>query len=123
MIAVRVADEDNFGVAVFEPELLDALLNDGQILFEIGVDQDVAPRCVDQVDGQIRGADVVEIPGDLKRRKLGVPIRITLREQSGRANQEKREQSPCHMSTSTPTAPRKTRLPSELAAPIRYRRS
>jgi hypothetical protein len=28
MIAVRVADEDNFRVAVFEAELLDALLNE-----------------------------------------------------------------------------------------------
>ncbi len=51
MIAMRVADEDNFGVAVLEAELLDAFLNQRYILLEVGIDQDVALRRVDQVDG------------------------------------------------------------------------
>jgi hypothetical protein len=67
-------------------------LMSGQILFEIGVDQDVAARRVDQVDGQIGGADIVEIPGDLKRWKLGVPIRIALRQHDGRG-QEKQQRA------------------------------
>ena len=97
MIAVRVADENDFRVAVFEAELLDALLDERQILFEVGVDQDVALRRVDQVDGQIGGADIVEIAGDLKRWKLGVPIRIGLRQHDGRSQEEQQERSSHHI--------------------------
>ncbi len=91
VIAVRVADENDFRIAVFESELLDAFLDDRQILLEIGVDQNVAARRVDQVDGQICGAYVVQIAGNLKRRKLGVPIRIALRQHCARGRTQPKQ--------------------------------
>ena len=53
MIAVGMADEEDLCVAVFEAQLFDTVTDRGHIFREIGIDQDVALRCVDQVDGKI----------------------------------------------------------------------
>ena len=74
-----------------KPSFSMLFLMSGRSCFEVGIDQDVAPRCVDQVDGQIGSPDIVQIPRDLKRWKLGVPIRIALRQQRWPRQQRTKE--------------------------------
>ncbi len=91
VIAVGVADQDDLGVGVLEAELRDGLLDRRHILLEVGVDQDVALRRIDQVDGQIGRADVVKVAGDLEPRDFAVPVGVALRQQ-GRCVQGERGQ-------------------------------
>ena len=79
VIAVRVADQDDLRVRVLEAEAFDALADRGHILLEVAVDQDVALRCGDQIDGKVRRPDVIEVAGDLEARDGAVPIRVSLR--------------------------------------------
>ena len=56
---MRVADEYDLRIFVFETELFDAVPDQREVAFEIRVDQNVALRCIDQVDGEIGRADVI----------------------------------------------------------------
>ena len=58
VIAVGVADEQDLGVGVLEAESFDARADGGDVFREIRIDQDVALRGVDEVDGEVGGADL-----------------------------------------------------------------
>ena len=74
VVTVGVADEKYLRVGVVETELRDALAQQRQILRVVGVDQNISRWCVDQVDRQIGGADIVEVARDFHRRKFDVPV-------------------------------------------------
>src|SRR5208283_2089746 len=92
MIAMRVADQKDLGVAVLKAKLLNALFDCRHVLFEIGVDQDVALRRVNQVDGEVGGTDVVQVAGNLEGREFAMPLRVALREQSHGSAEEGQEE-------------------------------
>ena len=79
VIAMRMADQEDFRVGVLEAEALDALADCRHILLEVAVDQDVALRCRDEIRGEVRRPDVVEVAGNLEARDGSMPIGIRLR--------------------------------------------
>jgi len=50
-------------------EFIDAGRNERQRLLEVAVDEDVALRRGDEISREVFGADAVEVPRDLMRRK------------------------------------------------------
>ena len=79
VIAVRMADQEDLRVGVLEAEALDALADGGHILLEVAVDQDVALRRGDQIHGEVRRPDVIEVAGNLEAGNGAVPVRVSLR--------------------------------------------
>jgi hypothetical protein len=49
VVAVRVTDQNDLRIGVFEAQRRDALFDQGHILLEIRVDQDIALWRIDQV--------------------------------------------------------------------------
>jgi hypothetical protein len=76
VVVVGVADENDFRVTVIEAELLNAFANQRQILREIAVDEDIPSRGLDQVDGEVSGADVIEVAGDFETWEFVVPLSV-----------------------------------------------
>src|SRR4051812_41521293 len=74
VIVVCMADQEDFGIAVIESELLNVRFDERYILREIRVDQDISFRGPDQVDGEIRGANVKEVTRNLEGGKWAVPL-------------------------------------------------
>ncbi len=64
VIDVGVADEEDLDVFPVEAELLDVFANLGDGGVEIGVDEDEAFGCGDEIHGEVFSADVVEVVGD-----------------------------------------------------------
>ena len=89
VVAVGVADQDDLRVRVLEAEAFEALADRGHILFEVAVDQDVALRCGDQIDGQVRRSHVIKVAGDLEAGDRSMPVRIPLG--TGRDGADKRK--------------------------------
>ena len=67
VVEVAVADEEDFGVLVFEAEGFDGLLDLRRRGLEVGIDEDVAQGSDDEVGREILAAYVVEVPDDLER--------------------------------------------------------
>jgi hypothetical protein len=86
-----MADQNDFDIAVFEAQGLDALLDRRDVLFEIGVDQDVALRGGDQIDGEVRCAYVLEVARDFECGELLMPVRIGLRNEGCRKSEERED--------------------------------
>jgi hypothetical protein len=69
VVAVRVAAEQDFDLRELETQLLDRLLNQRDVPLECAVDQDVALRGDDEINGEAPGADVVDVADHFVRRK------------------------------------------------------
>jgi hypothetical protein len=59
MISVRVADQNDFRVVVLEAELFDVFADQRHVPLEIRIDEDVALRSTDQMNGEVSRADVI----------------------------------------------------------------
>lgn len=87
VIVMRMADEQNFYVAEFEPKLLDTLLNLRRRGREIAVDEDVSLRRGDQERREVPAAHVIHVADHAIGTELCRPVRIGLR--AGDAGQSK----------------------------------
>ena len=67
VIEVRVARQHDFDLGHFEAELLDAPRDPVVHLVHAGVDQNVSLWCGDQIRGDVRRADVVNVADDAER--------------------------------------------------------
>lgn len=76
VVVVGVADKNDFGVAILEAQLVDALPNQRDILGKTRVDQDVSFRGFDEINSKICRADVIEIASDFEPRKFAMPVGI-----------------------------------------------
>src|SRR5205814_10136756 len=99
MITMRVADEYDLDVLVREPELLDDLFEQGDILFEVSIEQDMPLVRRDQITREVGRANVIDVAGDSKGREFPVPIGIALRQQGRRSEKERDDyRAQCHAS-------------------------
>ena len=77
MIAVGVADEQNLRVLILKAKALDAFPDGRNVFWKIRVDQDVALRSLNQVDGQVRCADPIQVSRNPECRKFAVPVSLS----------------------------------------------
>ena len=75
MVVMRVADENDFDVGKVKAEFFNAALNDGYGFFVVGIEQNEARRCGDQIGGQKVGADIIDVAGDAEGRQWLIPVR------------------------------------------------
>ena len=74
VIIVRLHRQQDFNVLHLETELLDAGLDQWRGIAEAGIDEDVALFAGDEVAGEVLGADVVEVAGDLEGSDGTLPV-------------------------------------------------
>src|SRR5262245_49322778 len=88
---MRMADQQDLDVGKLEPELLDAVADQRDIRLEIAVDEDMAVWRRNEIVCEATASDVIEVAGDLERRKRLRPVGGLLRE---RAQQRHRPYQP-----------------------------
>jgi len=66
MVVVSVADENDLSIGKVEAQLVNVVPNDRQILEETRIDQDVPARGFNEINGQIRGAYVLQVVCDFE---------------------------------------------------------
>ena len=96
VIEMGMTDQKNLEVAEFEAQLFHAIANEWHAAFEIGINENVAFARGDQITRQAFAADVVQIPGNAKRRKRRRPGAVRFRmERSGGAKRNRNYGTPC----------------------------
>src|SRR4029077_6392398 len=94
VIPMRVADQENLGVAEAKPQFFHARPNHRHGFFQIAVDQNISLRRGDQINGEPLAADVINISDDPVGRKRIGPVGRLLRHRAagkykqGHENQE-----------------------------------
>ncbi len=78
VIGMRVTDQQDLDVAVFEAELRHALLDERRRALEAGIDEDVALWSDHEVRREILASHVVQAVGNAERRDRGRPVSVAL---------------------------------------------
>jgi hypothetical protein len=79
MIKMRMTDKQNLCVAILEAEISNVVPDHWDVGLKGTVDQNISLGRHDQVCGQILAANVIEVPGDVKRWKRRRPVGVLLR--------------------------------------------
>ena len=101
VVEVGLRVEQDLGVVVLEAKLLNAGADLWRRGREVGVDEDIALGCSDQVAGQIAAADVVKIVGDLEGREwrgpVGVGVCVGRADEGRETSEDEKEAERAHL--------------------------